>query len=149
VDIIGEAGSGQVGDTTVPTAILSVTNNSNTLFVRPAVLVTNQNGPAIPATGSSIGVQASSTAGDAVYASTNSGTAIYGTSASGYAGLFTGRTHVSGTLEIDDKENFETLTDQKINLYSTTYGIGVQDSTFYFRRPSPCRRGATRRKITA
>ena len=143
VDITGEAGSSQVGDTAAPTAILSVTNTSNTLFIRPAVLVTNQYGPAINATGAAIGVQTSSTAGDAVYAvttsgtavfgSAQSGTAIYGSSASGLAGSFTGRTHITGKLEIDDVESFESLTDQKINLYSTTYGIGVQDSTFYFR----------------
>ncbi|NCC05842.1 MAG: hypothetical protein EOM37_17790, partial [Proteobacteria bacterium] len=39
----------------------------------------------------------------------------------------------SGDLELLKNINFGTTTRQMLNLYNTTYGIGVQDNTLYFR----------------
>jgi hypothetical protein len=66
--------------------------------------------------------------------STGTGTAIYGINiGGGYAGFFTGRVKVSNNLEISGNELFGNTRRQMINLYNLDYGIGVQNSTLYFR----------------
>jgi hypothetical protein len=71
--------------------------------------------------------------GNGVYGFSTSGYGVYGISSSGYAGYFAGKAKVIGNLEINGNESFGNKTRQMINLYETTYGIGVQSYTFYFR----------------
>jgi hypothetical protein len=79
------------------------------------------------------GVQGESGSGNGVRGYSNTGTGVAGFSSSGYAGLFSGKGMFTGNLEIGGEEFFGTTTRQMINLYGTTYGIGVQFGTQYFR----------------
>ncbi len=89
--------------------------------------------------GDNIAVFANSTGNTAVYGYSDSGTGVIGFSATGYAGIFAGKSRFTGNVEIEDdvkvtgSESFGSITRQMINLYSTTYGIGVQSGTQYFR----------------
>jgi hypothetical protein len=66
-----------------------------------------------------------------------SGFGVVGFSNDGYAGFFEGKVQINGNTSIPiAKLSFGEDTRQMINLYQTTYGIGVQASTFYFRTNS-------------
>jgi trimeric autotransporter adhesin len=68
-----------------------------------------------------------------VLGQSNSGTGVSGLSVSGYAGLFTGKARVTGNFEVGGSQFFGATTRQMINLYNQDYGIGIQNSTLYFR----------------
>jgi hypothetical protein len=83
--------------------------------------------------GTGQGVSGQSTSNSGVFGFSTSGDGVTGQSVSGYAGRFYGKTKVTKNLEIDGSEFYGATTRQMINLYNTSYGIGVQPSTLYFR----------------
>ena len=89
--------------------------------------------------GDNIAVFGSSTNNTAVYGYSDSGTGVIGLSTNGYAGIFAGKSRFSGNVEIEGSvkvtgdESFGSDTRQMLNLFNTTYGIGVQSGTQYFR----------------
>jgi hypothetical protein len=95
------------------------------------------------ATGSGTGVQGTGGTGKGVYGQSTSNSGVFGfsgtgdgvtgQSASGYAGRFYGKTKFSNNLEIGGSEFYGATPRQMINLYNTSYGIGIQTSTLYFR----------------
>ena len=75
-----------------------------------------------------------SVGGDGVFGFSTSGDGVVGVSTSGYAGSFGGKVDIRGDTSIsEDALLFGSATRQMINLFSTTYGIGVQSGTQYFR----------------
>ena len=71
---------------------------------------------------------------DGVWGYSSTGNGVHGVTTSGYAGYFEGSIRTTGTIEIDNGTIFfSPHTRQMLHLYSTTYGIGVQNSTEYFR----------------
>ncbi|HEY0375769.1 MAG TPA: tail fiber domain-containing protein [Pyrinomonadaceae bacterium] len=70
---------------------------------------------------------------DGVWGYSSTGNGVHGKTTSGYAGFFEGSIKTTGTIEIGGTIYFGTDTRQMVHLYSTTYGIGVQNSTEYFR----------------
>jgi hypothetical protein len=87
-------------------------------------------------TNNGIGVFGLSPDGEGVHGHSDSGYGVYGNSSSGYAGYFSGKAKVTKSLEIGGNLSFGSMTRQMINLYNTTYGIGVQSLTLYFRSNS-------------
>ena len=89
--------------------------------------------------GDNIAVFANSSGNTALYGFSDSGTGVIGYSVTGYAGIFSGKSRFSGNVEIEGSvkvtgsESFGSDTRQMLNLYGTTYGIGVQSGTQYFR----------------
>jgi hypothetical protein len=89
--------------------------------------------------GNNVAVYAESAGSNAVIgqSSSPSFSAIRGVnSAGGYAGGFSGNVFVEGNLEMltpGGSAYFDAAYRQMLNLYSTTYGIGVQAGTQYFR----------------
>lgn len=79
------------------------------------------------------GVYGQSTSGSGVFGFSGSGDGVTGQSGSGYAGHFFGKTKFTNNLEIDGSELFGATTRQMLNLYNTSYGIGIQAATLYFR----------------
>ncbi len=73
---------------------------------------------------------------DGVWGFSSTGNGVHGKTTSGYAGFFEGSIKTTGTIEIGGTIYFGTDTRQMLHLYSTTYGIGVQNSTEYFRSNS-------------
>jgi len=72
--------------------------------------------------------------GTGVFGFSTSGDGVVGVSTSGYAGSFGGKVNIRGDTSIpDDALLFGSATRQMINLFGTTYGIGVQSGTQYFR----------------
>lgn len=75
-----------------------------------------------------------SVGGTGVFGFSTSGDGVVGVSTSGYAGSFGGKVNIRGDTSIpEDALLFGSATRQMINLFSTTYGIGVQSGTQYFR----------------
>ncbi len=74
--------------------------------------------------------------GKGVYGSSNKGYGVYGISTIGYAGGFEGSIQVTGTVEVGGTVTFGSDTRQMLHLYLPYYGIGVQNSTLYFRTNS-------------
>ncbi|HEY0375414.1 MAG TPA: tail fiber domain-containing protein [Pyrinomonadaceae bacterium] len=83
--------------------------------------------------GTGQGVSGQSTSNSGVFGFSTSGDGVTGQSVSGYAGRFYGKTKVTKNLEIDGSEFYGATTRQMINLWNTSYGIGIQASTEYFR----------------
>lgn len=79
------------------------------------------------------GVYGQSNTSSGVFGFSGSGDGVTGQSSTGYAGNFLGKAKVTGNFEVGGSESFGAATRQMINLYNTTYGIGVQPYTFYFR----------------
>ncbi len=82
------------------------------------------------------GVYGQSNTNSGVFGFSGSGDGVTGQSGTGYAGHFFGKTKFTSNLEIDGSEFFGATTRQMLNLWSTSYGIGVQASTLYFRTAS-------------
>ncbi len=82
------------------------------------------------------GVYGQSNTSSGVFGFSGSGDGVTGQSGTGYAGHFYGKTKFTHNLEIDGSEFYGAVTRQMLNLYNTTYGIGVQPFTFYFRTDS-------------
>ncbi|HJU55365.1 MAG TPA: tail fiber domain-containing protein [Pyrinomonadaceae bacterium] len=74
--------------------------------------------------------------GKGVFGSSNKGYGVYGHSTIGYAGGFEGSIQVTGTVEVGGTVTFGSDTRQMLHLYLPYYGIGVQNSTLYFRTNS-------------
>lgn len=75
-----------------------------------------------------------SVGGTGVFGFSTSGDGVVGVSSTGYAGSFGGKVNIRGDTSIpEDALLFGSATRQMINLFSTTYGIGVQSGTQYFR----------------
>ncbi len=68
-----------------------------------------------------------------VFGSSTTGNGVHGRSTGGYAGFFEGSIKTTGTIELAGTIFFGSDTRQMVHLWSTTYGIGVQNSTQYFR----------------
>ncbi len=75
-----------------------------------------------------------SVGGTGVFGFSTSGDGVVGVSTSGYAGSFGGKVDIRGDASIlEDALLFGSTARQMINLFDTTYGIGVQSGTQYFR----------------
>jgi trimeric autotransporter adhesin len=79
------------------------------------------------------GVSGHSNSNMGVYGESFTGDGVRGQSNSGYAGNFIGKSRFTGNMEIGGNELFGAVTRQMINLYNLDYGIGIQNSTLYFR----------------
>ncbi|HWT03396.1 MAG TPA: tail fiber domain-containing protein [Pyrinomonadaceae bacterium] len=86
--------------------------------------------------GAGRGVYGQSTSSSGVFGFSGSGDGVVGQSSTGYAGNFLGKAKVTGNFEVGGVESFGATTRQMLNLYNTTYAIGVQPFTFYFRTDS-------------
>ena len=64
--------------------------------------------------------------------------AIWGKSGSGYAGFFDGKVQINGDATVGGVAslNFGSNIRQMLNLYSSSYGIGVQNNAEYYRSSS-------------
>lgn len=81
-----------------------------------------------------VAIYGNSVGGSALFGSSSSGVGVIGVSSTGYAGVFSGKVKIDGDASIPfDDLSFGSLTRQMINLFDTTYGIGVQSGTQYFR----------------
>jgi hypothetical protein len=123
------SGNGVWGESATGSGVVGVSNNQvNNIFavgVYGHALGLNQVGV--------YGLSNNGTAAHGVGGYSTSGVGVFGESSSGYAGYFSGKTGVTGNLEVGGSESFGNTTRQMLNLYNTTYGIGIQNSTFYFR----------------
>jgi hypothetical protein len=83
---------------------------------------------------SGVAIFGRSPGGTGVFGYSASGDGVVGVSTSGYAGSFGGKVNIRGDASIpEDALLFGSTTRQMINLFNTTYGIGVQSGTQYFR----------------
>ncbi len=84
------------------------------------------------------GVLGHSDFGFGVRGETQSGYAVYGNSTgSGHAGYFSGKVEIAGNAAVlGNSLSFGAGSRQMINLYNTSYAIGVQSATQYYRTAS-------------
>ena len=84
---------------------------------------------------SGLGVLGHATNGTGLSGQTHTGKAVSGYSfGSGFAGHFTGKVEILGNTAMPKHNlSFGSMTRQMINLWSTSYAIGVQSSTQYYR----------------
>ena len=126
----GETHAGVFGENSAPfgTAVIGKALNTDSAGVAGVADTAHSTG--VYGRGNSVGVSGNSSSllGYGVYGSSPLGIGVYGT------GLEAG--HFEGDVTITGNVSFGKATRQMLDLYATTYGIGVQNFTLYQRTDS-------------
>jgi len=122
--------SGTIGNTTIDNAYIRVTDGTNSLNLDPNEVVSTDN-LNLTSLGSVVQVKygPSATVGLTV---SSSGTAVAGDLSVAGISTLTGNVNIGTAASL----SFGSQVRQMINLWSTSYGIGVQSNTQYFRAGS-------------